>query len=66
MDELKDVSIHHMALKILSDITNLKHYDENIFRTVQVFMRECVNENGDSVRVSLNFHVIEIAIGLFT
>lgn len=39
MDELKDVSIHHMALKILSDITNLKKYDENIFQTVQVFIR---------------------------
>lgn len=38
MEELKDVSIHHMALKILSDITNLKKYDENIFRTVQVLM----------------------------
>lgn len=37
MDELKDVSIHHMALKILADITTMNKYDENIFQTVQVF-----------------------------
>lgn len=36
MEELRDVSIHHMALKILSDITHTKKYDENIFKTVQV------------------------------
>lgn len=37
MDELKDVSIHHTALKILSEITAMKNYDENIYKTVQVF-----------------------------
>lgn len=37
MDELKEVSIHHTALKILSDITNLKNYEKTIFKTVQVF-----------------------------
>lgn len=37
MEELKDVSIHHTALKILADIKNTKKYDENIFKAVQVF-----------------------------
>lgn len=37
MEELKDVSIHHTALKILSEITSMKNYDEIIYKTVQVF-----------------------------
>lgn len=36
MEELKDVSIHHTALKILSEITSSKNYDETIYKTVQV------------------------------
>lgn len=36
MDELKDVSIHHTALKILSEIKAMKNYDEIIYITVQV------------------------------
>lgn len=36
MDELKDVSIHHTALRILSEITAMKDYDANIYKTVQV------------------------------
>lgn len=38
MDELKDVSIHHTALKILSDVTSMRNYDDEIYRTVQVFV----------------------------
>lgn len=37
MQELKDVSIHHTALKILSEITSSKNYDETIYKTVQVY-----------------------------
>lgn len=37
MEELKDVSIHHTALKILSEVTAMKSYDETIYKTVQVF-----------------------------
>lgn len=37
MEELKDVSIHHTALKILSEITSMKNYDEAIYKRVQVF-----------------------------
>lgn len=37
MEELKEVSIHHTALRILSEITSMKGYDENIYQTVQVF-----------------------------
>lgn len=37
MDELKDASIHHTSLKILSEITSMKNYDETIYKTVQVF-----------------------------
>lgn len=37
MEILKDVSIHHMALKILSDITSMNDYDETIYKLVQVF-----------------------------
>lgn len=40
MEELKDVSIHHTALKILTDIKRTKKYDENIFKAVQVFHDE--------------------------
>lgn len=39
MEELKDVSIHHTALKILSEITSMKNYDETIYKTVQVFIK---------------------------
>lgn len=40
MDALKDTSIHHMALKILSEITSMKDYDESIYKTVQVFPKQ--------------------------
>lgn len=36
MEALKETSIHHMALKILSDITTMNGYDEIIYKTVQV------------------------------
>lgn len=39
MEELKDVSIHHTALKILTEITSMKSYDETIYKTVQVFYK---------------------------
>lgn len=42
MEELKDVSIHHTALKILAEITAMKGYDENIYKTVQVLVFDCV------------------------
>lgn len=74
MEELKDVSIHHMALKILSDIMNMKKYDENIFQTVQVFICAmelctvwclCTNEIEDVIYEF--FHVAsQTATGLFT
>lgn len=35
MDELKDMSIHHTAQKISTDIKNMKVYD-NLYKTVQV------------------------------
>lgn len=38
MDELKDTSIHHTALKLLNDIRNMKNYEESIYKTVQVFL----------------------------
>lgn len=40
MDELKDVSIHHTALKILSDITSQPNYNEAIYKTVQVIFED--------------------------
>lgn len=40
MDELKDVSIHHTALRILSEIKAMKNYDATIYKTVQVFLLE--------------------------
>lgn len=40
MDELKDASIHHTALRILSEITAMKDYDSTIHKTVQVFSSE--------------------------
>lgn len=42
MDELKDVSIHHTALRILSEITALKDYDATVYKTVQVFFMEYI------------------------
>lgn len=45
MEELKDASIHHTALKILSEITSMKNYDEIIYQTVQVlcnFFFDCL------------------------
>lgn len=39
MEALKETSIHHMALKILSDITTMNGYDEIIYKTVQVGMK---------------------------
>lgn len=36
MEELKDTSIHHTALKLSEDIKNMKIYN-NLFKTVQVF-----------------------------
>lgn len=39
MDELKDISIHHTALKLLNDVRTMKNFDENIHKTVQV----CLN-----------------------
>lgn len=38
MEELKDVSIHHTALKVLSEITSMKNYDDVIYKTVQVWL----------------------------
>lgn len=40
MDELKDVSIHHTALKILSEITSQSNYNEAIYKTVQVILKD--------------------------
>lgn len=36
MEELKDTSIHHTAMKLLSEIRNMKYYEENILNNVQV------------------------------
>jgi hypothetical protein len=35
MEELKDTSIHHTALKLVDEIKNMKTYG-NLFKTVQV------------------------------
>jgi hypothetical protein len=35
MEELKETSIHHTALKLTEDIKNMKIYG-NLFKTVQV------------------------------
>lgn len=37
MEQLRDASIHHTALKLLTEIKNMKNYDEKIYKTVQVF-----------------------------
>lgn len=42
MEELKDTSIHHTALKLSEDIKNMKIYN-NLFKTVQVFLRTLKN-----------------------
>lgn len=36
MEELKDASIHHTAIKISNDIKSMKLYN-NLFKMVQVF-----------------------------
>lgn len=35
MDELKDTSIHHTAIKLTEDVKNLKIYS-NLYKAVQV------------------------------
>lgn len=37
MEELRDASIHHTAIKLFGDIKCMKLYD-NLFQTVQVFL----------------------------
>lgn len=38
MEDLKETSIHHTALKMLADIRGMRNHEENIYKTVQVCM----------------------------
>lgn len=64
MDELKDVSIHHTALRILSEITAMKDYDTTIHKTVQVFSSEWM-QNSFIIFLTF-FELTRLEIGLFT
>lgn len=53
MDELKDMSIHHTAQKISTDIKNMKVYD-NLYKTVQVNIR---NQNSKKKHYITNIKI---------
>lgn len=63
MEELKDASIHHTAIKISNEIKNMKLYGQ-LYKTVQV------NNNNITIQSRIKFTVslknIHLEIGLLT
>lgn len=62
MEELKDISIHHTALKLLAEIRRMRN-EEMIYKTVQVF---CVGLCGGPERSIKYVCKISTEIGLLT
>lgn len=59
MEELRDASIHHTAIKLFSDIKSMKLYD-NLFKTVQVYNENTITKSNYCVVIR-----VRVETGMF-